>query len=297
MSLRGRTDHVTLLRAAIARIERGAPASGYPAGRPAPSRGDTAPIPLGPAGFALDRLLGGGLRRGTLHEIAPASARDEGAASRFAVAVAVCGMSAHGALVWIVDDCAAGESGAPYRPGLQGHGLDPERLIVVRTRGGQQTLWAAEEALRGSGSVVLAELWGGKAYGLAASRRLVLAARARGSTALLLHAGWGAGATLSTSCETRMVVAAHPSRRRPAAIGALPVPGAPAFALRLDKARAALADIDPHQVFALHWNATQRCFHDPDHPVSLAAPPADGPDRAAPKRILPRRLLPRRLAR
>ncbi len=282
MSPRGRTDHVTFLRDAIARIERYAPPSAQ-RGRKA---SEGASIPLGPQGFALDRLLGGGLRRGTLHEIAPATARDEGAASRFAVAVAVCGLRTHGALVWIVDDCAAGESGVPYRPGLQGHGLDPDRLIVVRTRGGQQTLWATEEALRGSGFVVLAELWGGKAYGLAPSRRLVLAARAGGSTALLLHAGLGGGTHgLSTGCETRMVVAAHPSRRRPAAVGALPVPGAPAFALRLDKARAALADIDPQQVFALHWNAAQRCFHDPDHPVALAAPPADGPDRAAPRRL------------
>lgn len=290
MSPRGRTDNVTFLRDAIARIERGASASGRPQRPTDPPRGPAAPIPLGPAGFALDRLLGGGLRRGALHEIAPATARDEGAASRFAVAVAVCGLPTHGAVVWIVDDCAAGESGAPYRPGLQGHGLDPERLIVVRTRGGPQTLWAAEEALRGSGVLVLAELWGGKGYGLAPSRRLVLAARARNSTALLLHAGWSAGPPLSTACETRMVIAAHPSRRRPAAVGALPVPGAPAFALRLDKARSALADIDPQQVFALHWTAAQRCFHDPDHPVALAAPPADGPDRAAPKRLAPRRL-------
>lgn len=283
MSPRGRTDHVTFLRDAIARIERCAPPSA-PGGFRG-SRDSTASIPLGPAGFELDRLLGGGLRRGTLHEIAPATARDEGTASRFAVAVAVCGLRTHGALVWIVDDCAAGESGAPYRPGLEGHGLDPDRLVVVRTRGGQQTLWAAEEALRGTGLVVLAELWGGKAYGLAPSRRLVLAARARGSTALLLHAGLGGGTHgLSTGCETRMVVAAHPSRRRPAAVGALPIPGAPAFALRLDKARATLADIDPQQVFALHWNAAQRCFHDPDHPVALAAPSADGPDRAAPRR-------------
>lgn len=283
MSPRGRTDHVTLLRAAIARIEHGAAGRGTHAGVPDPGR---AAIALGGRGFALDRLLGGGLRRGTLHEIAPASARDEGAASRFAVAVAICGLRVHGAVVWIVDDCAATESGAPYRPGLEGQGLDPDRLIVVRTRGAGQTLWAAEEALRGSAVLVLIELWAGKAYGLVPSRRLLLAARVRGATGLLVHAGLGAGARdLSTSCDTRMIVAAAPSRRQAAATGALPVPGRPTLALRFDKARCALRAIDPDHRFRLDWNPTQRCFDDPDDPVALAAHPVDRPDRPRPRAL------------
>ncbi len=273
MSPRGSPDPIAVLRQTIAQIERGETRSldgPDPRGRA---------IRLGSPGFSLDQVLGAGLRTGTLHEVAPASARDEGAASRFAVAVAVCGLRLHAALVWIVDEIAAGESGSPYRPGLQTHGLDPDRLIVVRTRGAQQTLWAAEEALRGSAFVVLVELWGGRTYGLASSRRLVLAARHKGATALLLHAGVGADTRqMSTGCDTRLVVSAQPSRRLPAASG-LPVPGPPAFGLRLDKARSAVRDVDPHRLFPLGWNAEQRCFHDHDLSVALAAAPADRPAR------------------
>ena len=162
MSPSGRTEHVAFLRAAIARIESGmpvaaplpAPASRLPpreARAVRPRRRPAAkhpPVALGPDGFTLDRLLGGGLKQGALHEVVPASARDEGVASGFALAVAARCLKPQGTLIWIMDDCAASESGAPYPPGLQAHGLDPDRLIVVRTRGPQATLWAAEEALR-----------------------------------------------------------------------------------------------------------------------------------------------------
>ena len=281
MSSRGGTEHVTLLRAAIDRIERG--------GSRPPVRRDEgcAAIALGPDGLGLDRLLGGGLRRGALHEIAPAAATDEGAAARFAVAVAVRALATHPAVVWIVDGCAVSESGAPYRPGLEGNGLDPDRLVVVRTRSAAETLWAAEEALRAGDALVLAELWAGRGYGLAPSRRLVLAAQHRGGTALLLHAGRGGAEPMSTGCDTRLVVAARPSRHLPAATGPVPVPGPPAFAVRIAKARSAAAAIDPLQVFVLAWAPIQRCFHDPDHPVAVAAAPADRP--AAPQRRSARR--------
>ena len=297
MSPSGRTEHVAFLRAAIARIESGMPAAVRPATGAAPGRGEArsarlssrrrataprrAPFPLGPEGFPLDRLLGGGLRPGALHEVVPASARDEGAASGFALAVAARCLHRRGVLIWIVEDCAATESGAPYRPGLQAHGIDPDRLIVVRTRGAQATLWAAEEALRLGDVFVLCELWGGKLYGLTPSRRLVLAARSHGATGLVLHAGLAGGArALSSSSETRFVVAARPSRMVAAVNGSLPVPGEAAFALRLDKARAAAGDVDPHRIYSLLWNAEQRCFYDPDCPVAVASPPADRPAQA-----------------
>jgi cell division inhibitor SulA len=45
----------------------------------------------------------------------------------------------------------------PYPAALQGHGLLLERLLVVRTGGGKQSLWACEQALRnGRGGAVLA---------------------------------------------------------------------------------------------------------------------------------------------
>ena len=286
MSPSGRTEHVVLLRDAIARIEAGLPvrtSAPPPVPMPAPAARGTGRrvVPLGPEGFGLDRMLGGGLRTGALHEVVPHSGRDEAAASGFALAVAARCIEPGGMLIWIVEDCAAGESGLPYRPGLQAHGLDPDRLVVVRTKGADATLWAAEEALRAGDFVVLAELWGGRHYGLAPSRRLVLAARSRGGTGLLLHAGLGQDHDVSSGSETRFAVAGHPSSPRAAFGGPLPVPGDAAFGVRVAKLRnAAAAGFDHDHSFPLIWNAEQRCFHDHDLSVALASHPADGPAQA-----------------
>ena len=143
---------------------------------------------LGDGALGLDDMLGGGLRCGALHEIVASHRQDDGAASAFALALAIRCVGDQ-PLVWIVEDCAAYETGVPYRPGLEAHGLDPDRLVLVRTREAQTTLWAFEEALRLEAPVVLAEVWSGKHYDLAASRRLLLAAQAGRGTALLLHTG------------------------------------------------------------------------------------------------------------
>jgi hypothetical protein len=142
-----------------------------------------------------------------------------------------------------------------------------------------------EEALRAGDFTVLAELWGGKHYGLAPSRRLVLAARARGGTGLLLQAGLARGAaTLSTGSDTRFEVAAHPSPPIASAAGRIPIPGQTAFAVRLAKLRSTAAsgeqNFDPDRIHPLIWNAEQRCFHDHDLSFGLASPPADRPAQA-----------------
>ncbi len=185
----------------------------------------------------LDAALGGGLRRGALHEVVAEGARDAAAAAGFALAAA--GRCAGAApLVWIVEDHAAAETGLPYRPGLAAHGVDPDRLILVRTGDGRATLWALEEALRLGAPAVLAELWGAKHYGLAPSRRLLLAAQGGRGTALLLHAGLaGRGAGLSSAAETRLAVAACPSPRLASAGDRLPIPGPAAVAVRVLKLR------------------------------------------------------------
>jgi protein ImuA len=72
-----------------------------------------------------------------------------------------------------------------YGPGLVRFGLTPERLILVRAHKPAEILWVIEEALRCRGlAAVLGEVSG---LSLAASRRLQLAARKSGVTALLLH--------------------------------------------------------------------------------------------------------------
>jgi cell division inhibitor SulA/protein ImuA len=62
----------------------------------------------------------------------------------------------------------------PYPAALHGHGLLLERLLLVRTRGGKESLWACEQALQnGRGGAVLA--WPER-IGFARLRRLQIAA-------------------------------------------------------------------------------------------------------------------------
>ncbi|RYC31652.1 hypothetical protein D3273_12290 [Lichenibacterium minor] len=269
---------VAALRGVVARIE---------AGRSGPPRrtGPAGPatVSLGDGALPLDAALGGGLRRGALHEVVAENARDAAAAAGFALAAAGrCSGAAP--LVWIVEDPAAAETGAPYRPGLAAHGIDPDRLILVRTADGQATLWALEEALRLGAPAVLAELWGAKHYGLAPSRRLLLAAQGGRGAALLLHAGLaGRGAGLSSAAETRLVVAACPSPHLASAGTRLPIPGPAAVAVRVLKLRlGGDAGLDRDRRHPIVWNQHRRCFDAHPLPVGVPAPAADRP--GAPRR-------------
>lgn len=221
-------------------------------------------MPLGIGPLPLDGILGGGLRRGTLHEIVAESPRDEAAASGFAAALA--GLAAHGTMVvWIIDDRAAWETGTPYRPGLAAHGLDPAQLVLVKTKDASTTLWATEEALRAGAPVVLTELWRAKSYDLAASRRLLLAARRKGATNLVLHVGLSHADEVSSGAETRFAVAACPSDRLASAGYQVAIPGAASFAVRLLKLRSGhdgcLGAFDRDQIHRLAWDPASRVFH------------------------------------
>jgi hypothetical protein len=75
----------------------------------------------------------------------------------------------------------------PYPATLQAHGLDLGRLLLVRTRGEGESLWACEQALRsGRGGAVLA--WPGR-IDFARLRRLQLAAEAHAKLAFLFRPG------------------------------------------------------------------------------------------------------------
>ncbi|MBT8046943.1 MAG: translesion DNA synthesis-associated protein ImuA [Xanthomonadales bacterium] len=73
----------------------------------------------------------------------------------------------------------------PYPATLQGHGLLLERLLLVRTRGGRESLWACEQALRnGRGGAVLA--WPEQAS-FTRLRRLQVAAESSAKLAFLFR--------------------------------------------------------------------------------------------------------------
>src|SRR6266571_3156344 len=96
----------------------------------------------------LDAALGGGLSAGALHEIAAAREAEIPAATGFALILAARN---RGPVVWIAEDMALAENGAPYGAGLEDLGLAPERLIAVRAAKSRDVLWAMEEALASAG--------------------------------------------------------------------------------------------------------------------------------------------------
>src|SRR5271155_677082 len=228
MSRGGRGEGVARLRSVVARIE---------------ARSGSAPARVAqrlPLTRALDRALGGGLAGDGLHEIAPATPGDGAAAMGFALALVARFMAARSAAALILaEDFALREQGALYGPGLVAHGLALSRLVFVRAPDAPALLQAMEEAARsGALSVVVGEAWNLRGYDLVASRRLLLAARAGATPALLVAASaYGAADRLSSAAETRFEIAAAPSAPLASVGGGRPLPGPPAFAARLVKAR------------------------------------------------------------
>ena len=145
-----------------------------------------------------------------------------------------------------------------------------------------------EEALKcGAPAAVVGEVWSLKGYSLAASRRLLLAARKGGAPALLvLASAYGQADRLSSAAETRFEIAAAPSARIPAASGR-DLPGRFACRARLVKARLTLPHegpdeaVDAARAVRLEWRSEERTFDDPAISLSLAAAYGDGPRPAA----------------
>ncbi len=250
---------VAFLRRAIAALETHGPGAALA----------SAKLSLTPR---IDRMLGGGLAGDALHEIAPASPGDGAAATGFALAVAARFLDApRGSGLLIAQDFAAQDFGALYGPGLLAHGLPLSRLIFVRTPDAPALLWAMEEALKCGGlALVMGEIWNLKPYSLAASRRLVLAARAGRTPALLVQASaFGRAADFSSAAQTRFEIASAPSAAIKAVSGR-DLPGPAAFALRLAKARLrsdapdlGAAGLDEAKIFRVEWDGEERRFSDP----------------------------------
>ncbi len=282
MSQGGLSERIGFLRRRIAAIEArdGGPLPRLP-DRPGEER----------SGDALDALLGSG--RGGLSEVLPARPPDAPAAMAFALALALRARAARGggALVLIVEDLAGREFGLPYGRGLAAAGVDLSRFALVRARRPRETLWAMEEALKSPAcaAVVAESFLAPRFYGLAASRRLLLAARRGGALGVLAAQGAEA-ARFSSAAELRLEIAAGPPVAGVASRGARPPlsPAAPfRWRLRALKARAGLfgglGEIDPAQWRDVLYLAEEAVFRHA-FPERLSAPPGDRPAAAEPIR-------------
>ena len=114
------------------------------------------PLPVRTGVTAVDHTLGGGLLRGTVHDIAPADPGSQGAATGFTLALASCALApsperAPGHMLYIQQTFAGHEAGELYAPGLARLGLQPRCITLFRARRTQDVLWAMEEALKCSG--------------------------------------------------------------------------------------------------------------------------------------------------
>jgi protein ImuA len=240
------------LRARLARLE-------------AQGRSGGPVVPLGLPGID-EALPGGGLSRGRLHELCGMASH--GAAAGFMAVLLARLMAAGGHVVWI------GPRDELFGPGLAELGLAPERLIVVRARPRAVRLWALEEALRAPGlAAAAAEV---DQLSLTESRRLQLAAEAKGVSALLLRPP-GAAATPSAA-TTRWRIEAAPSGAGlgEAAGGARRASGRPHWRIVLFRCRGGRTG---------SWRIARHedGWHEVADSLALAAEPGDRP-AAAPVR-------------
>jgi len=232
----------------------------------------------------LDLALGGGLAMAALTEIHGPAARDAGAASGFALALAGRlrkrrhEYGAAGPVLWIGAGPAFAEAGFPYAPGFARlAGLGADDLLFCAAARLADALWVAEEAARLEAlSLVLVEVRGNTArLDLTATRRLHRRAQIAGRPVLLLRQ---AAAAEPTAAPARLLVAAAPAAPRTTLAGPLPGSlGHPAFAVTVDKGRVAFPG-----PFFLEWNPNELSFRErrPQNAGTVVSAPAGRADPA-----------------
>jgi protein ImuA len=228
---------------------------------------------------ALDTVLGGGLVRRALHEVAARSEPEIAAATAFTLGLAARSAQ-HRPVLWIAEDMAWRESGAPYGPGLDEAGIAPEQILMVAGGRLPDVLWAMEEALRCRAvGAVIGELRHGHLDGVA-TRRLALAAAQQWTPALLLRAS---PAARPLAAATRWIVGATPAVSPAAGLGPS------RFAVHLIRNRYGIGGS-----WVLEWNRDAQCFEGlPADPVPVAEPALDRPPAA----LRPARPEPRKRSR
>ena len=161
-------------------------------------------VPLGHAGA--DDTLGGGLPKGTLHEVFALDSSHGAAATGFAAGLG-SRLGGGKPLLWVRQDFSALEFGELHGAGLFDLGLDPDAVILVRAANAAQVLKAAAEGLACAAlGAVIAEIPAEpKLLDLVASRRLAFAAAQKNVTAILVRL---AAEPDASAAETRWAVRA-----------------------------------------------------------------------------------------
>jgi len=159
-------------------------------------------------------------------------------------------------IVWLAEDMALSESGAPYGPGLDAFGLAPERLLTVCAARPRDLLWAMEEALRCRVVGAVIGEWRHGVIDMVALRRLSLAAAESGALALLLRAS---PADDASPAATRWIVGAAPHD---------------CLAAQLVRNRRG-----PVSSWILEWSDSDERFLLATHAQPVAAPALDRPHR------------------
>ncbi|MEO8651441.1 MAG: hypothetical protein ABI391_03995 [Hyphomicrobiaceae bacterium] len=140
-------------------------------------------------------------------------------------------------MVWCWSTRMAREAGELYGPGLATLGIDPAQVLLVEGATTAETLWAMEECLgSGAAAIVVGCV---DAIALTPARRLALAAQAHRTPGLLVTA---ARSVVTPATFARWRIAGCPSAPHPFDPAA---PGAPRFAMTLERCRGTAADVAP----------------------------------------------------
>jgi protein ImuA len=208
---------------------------------------------------AADAVLGGGLRRGAVHEV---FAGDWGAGG-FAACLAILATGTK-PFFWIRPDYEALEYGALSATGLLELGGDPRNLFLLRAPGAADALSAAADILACPhvGAVVLELCGAPRCLDLVASRRLALLAEESGVTLLVLREG---AMPEPSAAATRWQVRSLASDTHNDDWGA------PRFAAQLTRHRlGGLSD------FTMQWDSENGIFHQAAaHSGAVVSAPAD----------------------
>jgi protein ImuA len=227
-------------------------------------------VPLGHQ--AADDTLGGGLPRGTLHEVFAHESSHGAAATGFAAGLAQR-LGEGKPLLWVRQDFSALEFGELHAAGLLELGLNPDSVILVRAADAGQVLKAAAEGLACAAlGAVIAEIPAEpKILDLVASRRLAFAAAQKNVTAILVRL---AAEPDASAAETRWQVRAARSSNDDEnnEWGAV-------FEAELIRNRHGRTG-----AWVMEWNSDDGIFREPDqaaHFGGVAAASADRPVAAA----------------